>query len=66
MSNVPTVTLRDGTAIPQLGFGTWKITDDEAQASVEQALAIGYRHIDTAAFYDANETGIGRALRIRT
>ena len=65
MSNVPTVTLRDGTAIPQLGFGTWKITDDEAQASVEQALAIGYRHIETAAFF-ANETGIGRALRIRT
>lgn len=61
MNNVPTVTLRDGTTIPQLGFGTWKITDDEAQASVEQALAIGYRHIDTAALY-ANETGIGRAL----
>ncbi|SDB80670.1 2,5-diketo-D-gluconate reductase A [Raineyella antarctica] len=61
MSNVPTITLRDDTTIPQLGFGTWKITDDEAQASVEQALAIGYRHIDTAALY-ANEAGIGKAL----
>lgn len=61
MTNVPTVALRDGTLIPQLGFGTWKITDDEAQAAVEQALEIGYRHIDTAAMYQ-NEAGIGRAL----
>lgn len=61
MSNVPTLELRDGTTIPQLGFGTWRISDDEAQAAVEEALQIGYRHLDTAALY-ANETGIGRAI----
>lgn len=61
MSSVPTLALRDGTTIPQLGFGTWRISDDEAQAAVEQALEVGYRHIDTAALY-GNETGIGRAL----
>lgn len=61
MSIVPTVDLRDGTSIPQLGYGTWRVSDDEARASVEQALEIGYRHIDTAALY-ANEAGIGRAL----
>lgn len=61
MSIVPMVPLRDGTTIPQLGFGTWRITDQQVDACVEEALATGYRHIDTAALY-ANEAGIGRAL----
>ncbi|QGF23639.1 aldo/keto reductase [Raineyella fluvialis] len=61
MTLIPSVALRDGTTIPQLGFGTWRVGDDEAQAAVETALEVGYRHIDTAALY-ANEAGIGRAL----
>ncbi|WP_130866359.1 aldo/keto reductase [Acidipropionibacterium timonense] len=58
---VPTLTLNDGVKIPQLGFGTWQVSEDEAHASVATALATGYRHIDTAAIY-GNERGVGRAL----
>lgn len=58
---VPNITLNDGTAIPQLGFGTWQVPDDVAETSVATALAAGYRHIDTAAIY-GNEEGVGRAL----
>lgn len=61
MSIVPNISLSDGTTIPQLGFGTWQVPDAEAQAAVEEALKVGYRHIDTAAIY-GNEAGVGRAL----
>lgn len=61
MSTVPQISLSDGRSIPQLGFGTWQVADDEAQKAVEKALEVGYRHIDTAAIY-GNETGVGRAL----
>lgn len=54
--------LNDGRAIPQLGFGVYKLEDDGAPAIVGAAIAAGYRSIDTAAIY-ANETGVGRALR---
>lgn len=56
------VPLNDGTTIPQLGFGVWQVPDDDAQVAVEEALRVGYRHIDTAAIY-RNEEGVGRALR---
>lgn len=56
------MTLNDGTTIPQLGFGVWQVPDDEAQVAVEEALRVGYRHIDTAAVY-RNEEGVGRALK---
>jgi 2,5-diketo-D-gluconate reductase A len=56
------ITLNDGVAIPQLGFGVWQIPDATAHASVVTALQVGYRHVDTAAIYD-NETGVGRAIR---
>jgi 2,5-diketo-D-gluconate reductase A len=58
---VPTVLLGDGKPIPQLGFGTYKVSDADAYASVAQALQVGYRHIDTAQMY-ANEAGVGRAI----
>jgi 2,5-diketo-D-gluconate reductase A len=58
---VPDLTLNDGSTIPQLGFGVWQVPDDEAQPAVEEALRVGYRHIDTAAVY-GNERGVGRAL----
>ena len=60
-SSVPTVLLHDGVQIPQIGFGTFQIWPYEAQEAVEQALELGYRHIDTAAAY-ANEKGVGDAL----
>lgn len=50
-----------GTTVPKLGFGTWQIEGPECQAAVEDALAIGYRHIDTARGY-GNEDHVGRGI----
>ena len=58
---VPSLTLHDGVEMPQLGFGTWQIPAEETQEKVEEALAVGYRHIDTAAAY-GNEAGVGAAI----
>ena len=56
-------TLSNGVTIPCLGFGTYKTPQGEVGVrSVQAALAVGYRHIDTAAFYD-NETSVGRAIQ---
>ncbi len=59
--SVPTVKLNDGNQIPQLGFGVWQVGNDEAVATVSEALKVGYRHIDTAAIY-GNEEGTGKAI----
>lgn len=48
--------------IPRLGLGTWPMRGAECRAAVEGALALGYRHIDTAEMY-GNEEAIGEALR---
>ncbi len=59
----PTTRLANGTEIPLLGFGTYKLEEGaEVERAVSDALEIGYRHIDTAAFYE-NEEGVGRAIR---
>jgi 2,5-diketo-D-gluconate reductase A len=60
-TTVPTISLNDGTAIPQLGFGVFLVPPEETQRTVEQALEVGYRHIDTAQMY-GNEAGVGAAL----
>ncbi|MBS6416372.1 MAG: aldo/keto reductase [Collinsella intestinalis] len=60
--DVATVELGGGVQIPQLGFGTFQIWPYEAQQAVEDALALGYRHIDTAAAY-CNEGQVGAALK---
>ncbi len=57
---VPAVRSGD-VLIPALGFGTWQLENGSAQPLVEQALAIGYRHIDTAQAY-RNERDVGAAL----
>ncbi len=59
---VPTLTLNDGTEMPQIGLGTWKLTGDEAVRVVREAISVGYRHIDTASLY-GNEEAVGRAIR---
>jgi 2,5-diketo-D-gluconate reductase A len=59
---VPEITLNDGTSIPQLGLGTYRLDDETAHRVVAEALEIGYRHIDTATIYK-NEKGVGRAIR---
>lgn len=56
-----TITLNDGTTIPQLGFGVFKVDPAETERIVSEALEVGYRHIDTAAIY-GNEEGVGRAI----
>jgi 2,5-diketo-D-gluconate reductase A len=71
---VPRITLRGGSTIPQLGFGTITVqpnrhfSDANAEAPgriVTQALAAGYRHIDTVQSY-GTERGIGRAIAKRS
>ncbi|OBK15255.1 aldo/keto reductase [Mycobacterium asiaticum] len=62
MTNVPTVTLNDGNAIPQLGFGVFQIEPDQTAAAVRAALEVGYRHIDTAQMY-GNEKEVGQGIR---
>ncbi|HMR32398.1 MAG TPA: aldo/keto reductase [Geminicoccaceae bacterium] len=52
----------NGADIPALGFGTWELRGATAQRLVEAALAIGYRHLDTAQMY-GNEAEVGAGLR---
>ena len=60
-SPVPTIDLNDGHAIPQLGFGVFQIPPKDTARAVSVALAVGYRHIDTAEMY-GNEKGVGDAV----
>lgn len=48
-------------AIPRIGLGTWALRGAEAQAAVEGAIGLGYRHIDTAAMY-GNEEAVGAGI----
>lgn len=48
-------------SIPRLGLGTWPMRGAEAQRAVESALALGYRHVDTAAMY-GNEDAVGAGI----
>ena len=61
-TSAPRTSLLDGTSIPQLGFGVFKVDDDGAERAVTTALEAGYRLIDTAKLY-GNEAGVGRAIR---
>lgn len=57
------VRLNNGVEIPLLGFGVFQMTDpEECERAVSDALAVGYRLIDTAAAY-GNEEAVGRAIR---
>lgn len=56
-------TLSGGTEIPKLGLGTWMIPDGDAGDAVKAAVALGYRHIDTAQAY-GNEAGVGQGIRL--
>ena len=61
MTPVPTITLNDGKAIPQLGFGVFQIDPADTAEAVGVALDAGYRHIDTAQMY-GNEEGVGQGI----
>jgi diketogulonate reductase-like aldo/keto reductase len=53
----------NGARIPQIGMGTMTLKDEVCVQAVKDALAIGYRHIDTAAYY-GNEREVGHGLRL--
>lgn len=61
MTQIPTVTLNTGTTMPILGFGVFQVPPEETERVVTDALAAGYRHLDTAAGY-RNEEAVGRAI----
>lgn len=54
--------LSNGVTIPGLGYGTYQTSPEDAYRAVTDALAVGYRHIDTAARY-GNESGVGQAVK---
>jgi len=62
MIAAPRVPLSDGSTIPQLGIGTYKVPADVTADLVAGALAAGYRHVDTAALY-GNEVEVGEGIR---
>lgn len=71
-STLPTITLRDGTSIPRLGMGTWRMGDDPARRkdevrSLQEGLDSGLRLIDTAEMYGSgrSESVVGEAIRGR-
>ncbi len=51
-----------GARIPLIGLGTWNLRGSSCVRMVEQALLLGYRHVDTAEMYD-NEREVGEGLR---
>src|SRR6516225_8119534 len=67
---IPKITLNNGVAIPQLGFGTLSVPPDRTPSDentaktaeiVGLALELGYRHLDTAQMY-GNERGVGQGI----
>jgi aryl-alcohol dehydrogenase-like predicted oxidoreductase len=51
----------NGARIPALGLGTYRLLGDDCRRMLEAALALGYRHLDTATIYE-NEESVGQAL----
>jgi len=60
-ADVPKLKLNTGKEVPQIGLGTWQATGDPVVQAVKDALAAGYRHIDTASDY-RNEKEVGKGL----
>jgi 2,5-diketo-D-gluconate reductase A len=64
MTEQPLVTLNDGVEMPQFGLGVFQTPPETTAEVVRQAIAVGYRMVDTAAMY-RNEEGVGEAVRER-
>ena len=58
---IPSLKLRSGNHIPQLGLGTWMLTGDSCVKAVKKAIELGYTHIDTAQVY-GNHKEVGNAI----
>ena len=63
MLTIPTVTLNDGTAFPELGLGTYELRGDEGVEAIAAAIGSGYRLLDSAVNYE-NEAQVGDAVRL--
>ncbi|MFA6839041.1 MAG: aldo/keto reductase, partial [Dysgonamonadaceae bacterium] len=59
---VPMVKLNNGIEMPQLGLGTFTVSNEDCRVACLVALKNGYRHIDTAHAY-RNESGVGSAVK---
>lgn len=55
------LTMNDGRSIPAIGFGSYRVPPEAAERNVRDAVAAGYRLVDTAAFY-ANEAGVAAGV----
>ena len=56
-----TLTMNDGRAIPAIGFGTYLVPNEDAPRITREGLDVGYRLVDTAAFYH-NESGVAEGI----
>jgi diketogulonate reductase-like aldo/keto reductase len=61
MGDVPAVRLNNGVEMPHLGFGVFRVPEDQTVSAVLNAIEAGYRSIDTASLY-GNEAAVGRAV----
>lgn len=59
--NATTMKLGNGAEVPLVGLGLWKISNEDVPGIVEQAIADGYRHLDSACDY-GNEPAVGAGL----
>ena len=60
-NDIPRATFNNGVEMPLLGFGVYQIPEAQTEQAVSDALAAGYRSLDTAAAY-GNEEAVGRAI----
>lgn len=61
MTEIPTLDLNDGRAIPEIGLGTYAMTGPDGVASIAAGMESGYRLLDTAVNYE-NEREVGQAI----
>lgn len=59
---IPAITLNDGTDIPAVGFGTYKLNGEKGVSAIVNAIDAGYRLLDSAVNYE-NEGAVGEAVR---
>lgn len=61
-TEIPEITMHDGLTLPMVGFGTFNLNGNAGASSIQSAINVGYRLIDTAYNYE-NEGTVGEAVR---